>query len=246
MTEESEHTAGRNGTGGCAVAAACSLLYLSSPSLQPPISPPAGHLHASPIDRSRPAVLRVCRSSVVRPEQANNDVPLPAVVIAAPAARRPALLHLIHPTATLYPSSLVRPYLSLYAAETRNRRKDARARARGYIHGRPIRCPARSPTRNSYFWAVRTYGGAAGSELLGGRVYLRARIPSNLLRSYHLQAVHLFQGIQPLPAAFLHAADRLPSCIDLLPGKVNYFTVYRTTLLLQGCSSCICLYVRVD
>jgi hypothetical protein len=30
VTEESEHTAGRDGTGGRAVAAACSLLFLSS------------------------------------------------------------------------------------------------------------------------------------------------------------------------------------------------------------------------
>ena len=42
VTEESEHTAGRNGTGGCAVAAACSLLYLSSSTLSPAPALPIG------------------------------------------------------------------------------------------------------------------------------------------------------------------------------------------------------------
>jgi hypothetical protein len=36
VTEESEHTAGRDGTAGCAVAAACSLLFLSSTHYSPP------------------------------------------------------------------------------------------------------------------------------------------------------------------------------------------------------------------
>lgn len=70
-------------------------------------------------------------------------------------------------------------------------------------NGSPLRyvasrwCPA-AVRGNFYFWAVRTYGLDAGSELLGARVYLLARIRDSLPFAWYGQAaaspVHCFRG----------------------------------------------------
>ena len=140
VTEESEHRAWRNGTGGCAVTAACSRLYLSStpgPSLS---SAPA----ALPIDRIETAASR-------RDHRAHRRGA--GTLAATCRSTDPPIFSSV----------------SLYAAE--------RIAATW-----PRWCPA-VVRRNFHFWAVRTYGLDAGSEILGARVYLPspARIPSHSL-----------------------------------------------------------------
>jgi hypothetical protein len=96
--------------------------------------------------------------------------------------------------------------VSLYAAE--------RVAAIRYVASRW--CPA-AVRGTFYFWAVRTYGLDAGSELLGARVYLLlARIRDSLPFAWYGQAaaspVHCFRG---------KGRDPTVACACKLLGKVN-------------------------
>ena len=76
MTEESEHTAGRDGTGqGCAVAAACSLLFLSSAG---PLTPHGRARLSLTAGRRRPLWLAL--SPLAQSRCASHDLDLAKVL----------------------------------------------------------------------------------------------------------------------------------------------------------------------